>query len=834
MNFAQRQLALFEKHDRRRELTETLIADCPIIFAALGLIAGIIIQHFCGLKTGFVFLVLTVITFVSVIIFTKYRAVKPLAYLTIAGFICMGAVRLAGFNTLPANDIARFVTDKRSPATVRGTIVDKPVIYDNNDWYFSKFSHIDTSSGFFLKLDKVRSKDNWAEICGIIKVYISESVSNLKAGDYIEVVCMLENIRPPTNPGQFDSAGFLGSANIFVAAYVKTADSVKFIQNKPSMSTKIKNKLRQTAHAALSQDLIASDGNKGLLDALLLGSKTNIDTDTYSAFKRTGLLHFISLSGLHMAIIMAIIWQICTTMGLFERKRAIVCLIAVILFVLIVPARAPTVRAAVICMVFCISQILKRKTNPVNTLSLAAILLLLYKPTELFNAGWQLSFASILGILLFTERFDLFFHEKLYGLFERKNKSPALERITGILRKTLTLLSVGIAAWLGSAGIVIYHFHMINPLASLWTVIVLPFITAILITGFFKIVLFALTPISMILAFTANWLCSLMVFIVDMIDALNTDMIFGSVPVGWVIFYYMIILYAGISHVHKLKKHICTIATVLLVAFLFATKLNMPGLSMHCLDVGHGQAVIMEFGDGTNILFDAGSMYKTDPGRRIINPFLYQRGIKKLDAIIISHSDIDHINAVPEIAGEIKVSTVYFNINKQKHDYMAEYLIDKLSQYDLEPKALDRKLKFGKNIINVIWPDPADTGLNQLSDNNGSAVFLIEFASRQILLCSDIEQFAQRRLVQQYPQLQPDILLAPHHGSVKTTDSNFIASLDPDIIIASCGRKTAAAIPIEKQSCTQRYFTARDGAVSIHIDKKGRIEVETFIKKSDY
>ncbi len=159
--------------------------------------------------------------------------------------------------------------------------------------------------------------------------------------------------------------------------------------------------MRQTATQALLGNLSLEDRSRGLLEALLLGYRGHIDSTTYRAFRKTGLLHFISLSGMHLGILVGIIWWLCKTAGLTKPARAIICIIAIGVFLLIVPPRAPTLRAAVICLVFCLSFFFRRKSNSLNTLSLAAITLLLIRPTNLFEAGWQLSFASVLGLILF-------------------------------------------------------------------------------------------------------------------------------------------------------------------------------------------------------------------------------------------------------------------------------------------------------------------------------------------------------------------------------------------------------------------------------------------------
>ncbi len=150
-------------------------------------------------------------------------------------------------------------------------------------------------------------------------------------------------------------------------------------------------------------------------------------------------------------------------------------------------------RAAIICWVFCASIIFRRRSNPINTLSLAAIILLLIRPTQLFEAGWQLSFAAVLGLLLFCERLHFFLYEKVNGLRWRKGGPKTIVSYRMSPRPgpyLLRLFSAGLAAWVGGAGILLYHFYTITPLAGIWTVLVFPLVSAILTLGFLKMLLF--------------------------------------------------------------------------------------------------------------------------------------------------------------------------------------------------------------------------------------------------------------------------------------------------------------------------------------------------------
>jgi competence protein ComEC len=145
-------------------------------------------------------------------------------------------------------------------------------------------------------------------VTGTVRLYVSEPVLDLKAGDSIQVYCRLDRFGPPTNPGQFDTAKYLARKNIFIAAFVKSRDGIKLLQSTPApFFTRLKNRIRQSASRALLDTLLPEEPNRGLLEALLLGYRGNIDSKTYMAFRKTGLLHFISLSGMHLGILIGMV-----------------------------------------------------------------------------------------------------------------------------------------------------------------------------------------------------------------------------------------------------------------------------------------------------------------------------------------------------------------------------------------------------------------------------------------------------------------------------------------------------------------------------------------------
>jgi len=588
MDIIQKKLELIDKKlaVSPRYIVQQIIYRAPLVFLSVGLIIGISLQNYLPLPFTVWLIILAILSLSAFVAFALRKSqtfTYIIAFTALFCFICLGAIWLADFRKPKAGDIINFVNGERSLATIKGIIVTEPYINKYDDWKFSSFKFTDPATSFYLELTDAKTTEGWEKVTGTVRVRVEEPVLDLEAGDYIRLFCWLERFSPQTNPGQFDIKKYLARKNIHVAASVKSSDAIKLLQSHPKGTfTRIKRILRQKTSQALLSDVSAEGSSRALLEALLLGYRRNIDSETYQAFRKTGLLHFISLSGMHFGILIAIIWWLCKTAGLLKRPRSLVCIIASILFLLIIPPRAPAIRAAVIIIVFCLSFFFRRRPNPFNSLSLAVIiLLLLFRPSQLFEAGFQLSFATVLGILLFTERIHFFLYEKInhYINFNTVAEKSFLFRTSAeILFDSVKLFSVGLAAWLGGAGILLYHFHTITPLASIWTVIAFPFVALILTIGFLKILISLLLPtLGLFLALLVSALSFLLIALVKLIAKINiSEILIGHISIIFIVFYYVSIAFIAFFRFRRPvpKRIISTALILVLLTTLFVTKWN--------------------------------------------------------------------------------------------------------------------------------------------------------------------------------------------------------------------------------------------------------------------
>jgi competence protein ComEC len=282
------------------------------------------------------------------------------------------------------------------------------------------------------------------------------------------------------------------------------------------------------------------------------------------------------------------------------------------------------------------------------------------------------------------------------------------------------------------------------------------------------------------------------------------------------------------------KKAICTVtAIVIFISFGHAKYRSSyrRDLELVCLAVGHGQAVFVGMPGGENLLFDAGSLSTKDCGRRVVIPFLRDKGISKLDAIFLSHDDIDHMNGVPEIVSDLRVKGIYANaafVEKAATWSTAGYLADCLRNENQQLELLDEYvLSGGRAKIIPLWPEPAVCRDESVSDNDKSQVILIEFAGKKILLCSDIERFAQERILQRYRDLKADVVIMPHHGSTRNLTDGFVETIGAKAVLISCS-KTRYEAAYKPASGAKAFYTPIDGAVTVKIRADGQMKIAGF------
>jgi competence protein ComEC len=829
-------LQQLDAETRTPPLLERTFTAAPILPFAVAFLIGIIIADtLTSIRSvGVVLISVLLLNAILLIICLPANTNIRLRLVLIGScsiMLTLGMMRYYALIDIPSDHISNCLNEERKLATLKGKVIS-PVRADELETGISSIPWLNSKSSFYLETTHLKTADGWQKTAGKVRVQVDEPVTHVETGNIVRMECWLSRFSSSPNPGQFDLSEHMARQGVHIAASVPIKEGIEVIDSSPSFLSKMRSILYRFTSSALLDESVTDTDVRAMVSALLLGDRGDINPTVMAAFRDTNLAHFISLSGMHVGILAGSLWGVLRMTGLPKRPRAVLCIVLILLYAMVVPPRAPALRAVFLSCFFFTSVLFKRQANPLNTLALSAMVLLFFRPYELFSAGWQLSFMSVLGIILF---YPVTKYQLLTRLFYPV--VPYLKRFVSVqyfLHGVIELLAIGIAVWLTIAPILLYYFGRINPLSPLWTILALPFVSVILYAGFIKVLLSSLLPT---LAAVFGWILNLagrgMESLVVLLSKIDFVQIASYRPGLWlVLFIYLLILAICLLPLRyrKIRK---TVFIAIVLCFLFpgASRCvdikNRNTLEMTCLSVGHGQCIVLSGPNNEHILFDAGSITNKNISHKTIFPYLQHQSIFSLDTVYLSHGDLDHINAVGDLVSYVNVKTIYANqmlrqmtqtpsVEKELYDglVLAGHDLANVRNY-IGPKGLT---------IQSLWPNANMLEDTAVSENDKSEVLLIRYADRHILLCGDIEHQAQQQLIELHPDLKVDVLVLPHHGSTNNLASRFVEHLNPSVVIASGSQRNATgAYRPAPDSGIQAFHTATDGAVTIKIKADGTL-----------
>ena len=845
-------------------------APTPLLPIAIAVITGIILTRF-GLVSLFVLVsVLSFCVIVSgaLILYRRLTVSHPVRYRSIPVLIFIAFAAAAGlryeliYHYYPDNHIAAccLPTQPRL-ASVRGNIITQPYIAKTGGTFAAfDFAH-EPRTILVLRCREVLIDDGWRQTKGLCQVTVKQPVPHLRRGQLVQLDCWLTRRRGPDNPGQFDPTDYQHANRTIVSLTVNHSEAVTVISQEPiatGLLARLRRKIQTIAHTALIEDVhISAGGNpssgdtEAFLNALLLGQRHKLSGHLYEAFLRTGTIHFLSVSGLHVGIIAGLVWCLCWLVRLPRLAQGLFTLTVIAAYLLLIPPRPPVLRAGIICSVFCLTFMSRRTIGAVNVLSFAAIVILLLRPIDLFNAGFQLSFVVVLGLILFVPTVYNFISKKDVVVIGPPQPLPWWRwLIVKALYFVWGLFVVSLVAWVVGLPLSAYYFNRIAVWSALASVILYPLIALTMLVGLAKIILAGLMPVfGSYLTGSLLALGRSVIFIVDGFERLPYNSINTAAPPIWfVAAFYVLLILAGRSLYRGRSLSRLVIYALLVWAIAFVWMAPFTGndsenqaTKLHVMAIGHGTAVVVELPDGKTVLYDIGSRSNFDLTGRVVAPFLRSRGVQRLDAVFVSHPNIDHYNGLIDLCRFFPVEAVYLNEYFTKDAGRAvEILLEELNEMKQPPaiKQISRGCQLQPAIaaegtdytIKVLWPPPAHSSY-ALDTNDSSLVLRISTGNSAILLCGDVGIIPQRLLLEmESPEnLKADVLLLPHHGSLGSTVPEFVRAVDPVACLNSNPRvppsrldKLTALLPGQTI-----YHTCISGCISASLSEID-IGVQTF------
>lgn len=830
---------------------ETLRTDrrppAPLLLPAFGLVGGIIFDDAIGTGAVPYLFGMFLGTLLLIQPFTRRECVKVIVVLL--AFCVGGLSHSQQIRRLPADHILRYTRDTPVLARVTGTVVTPPRLPGKRSHLFSPWWPGAGRTGFLLEADGVGTVVESSPATGLVKVSVKEPILTLAAGDRVELFGWCYRPRPPDNPGQFDWAEYNRRRGVFVGLTCNRHECVRKLEGQKPTATAFWSRMREQVRALLIDEMLAAGGPEmTLLDTMVLGRRGAIDPETNEAFISIGCAHYLAVSGMHVGMLALFVWLVGRAFGAQVRACAAAVIVVCVLYALIADPRPPILRATVMTVTVCAGLLVGRPTNFLNGLSLAAIVILVVRPAQLFDAGFMFSFFAVLAIVYLSPRFMRLFHrirplvirlpddDEVDPFVEPQLSSFIVRAWRRMELRSWWLLSASVSAWLVCAPLALIHFGRFSLWGWLTSTLLFPFVFALMIGSFTKLLCALAWPtIASVLTAPVQWLASVLIGVVELLNRLLVAPLnMGQVPWWLTTVYYATLLFWASQHRWVYGKRAWRLLSCVFLVGLVVWLVPVRGdgrLTMTVLSVGRGTSIVLELPNGQVVLYDAGASGSYDPGATAILPFLRHRGIRCIDAVILSHPNLDHFSGLPTVVEHVRTGPVYMTPyfeplstpGKPSHALL-EYLRTRNHPMQIVD-AHSQPLAFGDTTLEILWPPP-DLG-DGIDNNETSIVMRVTYAGCSILLTGDIETLGQGRLIADADP-RADVLLLPHHGSLRHNSFAFVEAVDPELLISSTFvRRTEQGAALDHIVGRRRHFnTADHAAVTVTVDHQG-IEVQT-------
>lgn len=705
-------------------------------------------------------------------------------------------------------------------------------------------------------------------------------------GDILNINGELERAEEGRNIYGFNYRNYLKKEKIYG---IITCEKIHYLDKKVDIYYflgKIQSSIKKQAY------LLYGNNNAGFISKILFGFESELDSNVEENFRNAGISHILAISGLHISYIIIILKKIFSLFINSEKTKNLTICFCLIFFIILTGASPSCIRACFMNIMVLMSKNLYRKNNTYISLGIAFILIVSFNIFNIYDIGMWLSFFGTLGILLFYKYFIFIFinREKyitnnLISIFSVSLSAqiliwPIILFCYNTISFSFWITNVCISFLTGPLVIIgylsIFSSYISNPLGIfiakieiiVWKVICIianlvskiPF-SKIYVKGSNEIlIIFYYAVLIITIIYYRRHKTKGKKHLIKLKRIINNKEYRNKVFYGIIekskrklknIFNldYEINLsfenkennYKGkfLSFHYKYGKYffMCLLCIVIVITYLYL--IGTEDFKLYFVDVGQGDCTIIKT-QNKNLIIDGGegNSDKYDYGKNVILQHLLKLGIKRIDYMIFSHFDSDHAGGLIYILENLKVDNIIIGIQTEESECLKKIL-------EIADKKKIRVIiiESGKNIkidrnsyIEALWPNKKDLiGENAL--NNNSLVFKFNYKNFSILFTGDIEDIAEKELVNKYKEnLKSDVLKVSHHGSKTSTSIEFLEYVKPEIALIGVGKNNKFGHPnedvIEKieNSGVKIYRTDINGEIYISINNSGEIKLDKHIK----
>ncbi len=647
----------------------------------------------------------------------------------------------------------------------------------------------------------------------------------LELGVWIFVNGNCELPEPDRNPGGFDyrlycfSKGICGTVNaesvlaLEVNGSKERSETGEMAHGMQIIYWRFREHLRQFGILLESKlDLIAEPEDAGILKAVLLGVKSDMSDEVYELYRLNGISHVLAISGLHVSVVGKGLWNLLRKLGCGYAGAGIAVFVLLLLYGTMIGFGPSVVRAIFMMGVSFLASVYGRTYDLPSAMCVPAIVLLLYQPYILTQAGFQLSFLAV-GAMFFPGNY-------LAKRLELKGFTSGL--FTSVALQAVTL------------PVVLWHSFETPLYGILLNLLVVPLMTYVLVSGILAVAgSFVWSGLGTICVGGAHYILWLYKSLcVQMLNVPGANLVLGRPEWMEMVFYYGCLLIGAWLAGRKTRARWLVLW---IVGILVLIPRPQYGLFVTFLDVGQGDGIYMEAGT-KNMLVDCGSSQKRNLGEDVLVPYLKSRGVDRIDTVVVSHGDSDHVSGIRYLLeGEMEIGRLILPRLKDEDEacmQLAE-LADARGIPVLLCDAGDSlQGLLGEDImINCLNPDETQHG----DRNENSLVLELQYGQFRMMLTGDAGVEAEKEVMEKYHLEPVTVLKAGHHGSNTSSGEAFLEALDPMYVILSYGEGNTYGHPAPNvvERCekvgAEIYETAKSGAITVWTDGE-RMKIEEWMR----
>jgi len=656
---------------------------------------------------------------------------------------------------------------------------------------------------------------------GRLYLYVHDPRESLAEGDRVAVTGRILLPRPPRNPGEQDMRFLFRCRGIDGSIFVH-GGRLRVIGHSPFCFRALVWRLRRLLKHRV--DTYFAPEAAPLVNSLLLGIRQDLPEETRRRFRRSGTLHLLAISGLHVGILVGTLSLLLTLARVQARPKYVLLICTTLFYTWIAGARVPIVRTAVMAVLYFLSRLVLRRTRVHNTLAAAALLILLADPLQLFMPGFILSFTAILSLLHLVPLFRALLTARPTPVARLAAESRP---VRAWMRRACTNAAlISAAAWTGTFPVVARFFHAVAPWAPAANVLVVPLVAAVLLCGF-AVTLAPIPPAAIPLGWAGSHAARILLGAVDLFASLPFSLLRVH---AFPLFYFygglavLALVFRRSGTVPPRKKAAAVLAFLAGLAawFPLCTPAPDPRTRLHLVDVGHGNCSIVTRGN-TTVIIDTGSARR----RRTVISVLNALRVSRIDVLILSHFDEDHAGNALMLLEEFPVATVILPPPERGGGDIREAARRRGCTVLHAPAV--QSLTAGETRIRI-FPPPEG---RRVSANDASLVCRISSPGASMLFTADIEKKGTRHLVACGGPLSAAVLVAPHHGHTSPAFHGLVGAVRPRVVLVSQTRRdlryTASLSAFLSARGIPCVSTAEKGYLRLTFDR-GRILLLSFLR----